>query len=220
MLATPEMQVFCAVSLPLANGGALCYDIARWIGRKAADVPGAAPHREEKQMNVKTITRAAILIALLVALQYATASMGQFVTGSCVNLVLAVAALFAGLWSGVAVALLSPFFAFLLGVGPKLIQIVPFIALGNVVYVLVLALLGKRFGKLPQILVAVVAAAVCKFATLFLVIVRVVLPMLGLPEKQVQTMSVMFSWPQLVTALIGGCLALVVVPALKKAFKE
>lgn len=171
-------------------------------------------------MNVKTITRAAILIALLVALQYATASMGQFVTGSCVNLVLAVAALFAGLWSGVAVALLSPFFAFLLGVGPKLIQIVPFIALGNVVYVLVLALLGKRFGKLPQSLVAVVAAAVCKFATLFLVIVRVVLPMLGLPEKQVQTMSVMFSWPQLVTALIGGCLALVVVPALKKAFKE
>jgi len=31
---------------------------------------------------------------------------------------------------------------------------------------------------------------------------------------------VQFSWPQIVTALIGGCLALVIVPALKKAFKE
>lgn len=171
-------------------------------------------------MNTKTVTRTAILIALLVALQYATGSLGQFVTGSCVNLVLAVAALFVGLWSGVAVAVVSPFFAFLLGVGPKLIAIVPFIALGNLVYVLLLALLGKRFEKLPQSLVTVAAAAACKFLTLYLVVVRLVLPTLGLPEKQVQVMSVMFSWPQLVTALIGGVLALLIVPALKKALKE
>ncbi len=171
-------------------------------------------------MNTKTIARTAILIALLVALQYATASLGQFVTGSCVNLVLAVAALFCGLWSGAVVALVSPFFAFLLGVGPKLIAIVPFIALGNLVYVVVLSLLGKRFEKLPQSLLAVAAAAMCKFLTLYLVVVRLALPALGLPEKQVQAMSVMFSWPQLVTALIGGCLALAVVPALKKALKE
>lgn len=171
-------------------------------------------------MNTKTITRTAILIALLVALQYATSSLGQFVTGSCVNLVLAVAALFVGLWSGIVVAVVSPFFAFLLGVGPKLIAIVPFIALGNLVYVLVLALLGKKFDKLPQNLLNVAAAAVCKFLTLFLVVVKLVLPSLGLPEKQVAVMSAMFSWPQLVTAAIGGVLALLVVPTLKKAFKE
>ncbi len=171
-------------------------------------------------MNTKTITRTAILIALLVALQYATASLGQFVTGSCVNLVLAVAALFAGLWSGVIVAVVSPFFAFLLGIGPKLIAIVPFIALGNLVYVLVLALLGKKFDKLPKNLISVAAAAVCKFLTLFLVVVKLVLPSLGLAEKQVAMMSTMFSWPQLVTAAIGGVLALLVVPALKKAFKD
>ncbi len=171
-------------------------------------------------MSTKTITRTAILIALLIALQYATSSLGQFVTGSCVNLVLAVAALFAGLWSGIIVALVSPFFAFLLGVGPKLIAIVPFIALGNLVYVLVLALLGKKLARLPKSLLAVAAAAVCKFLTLFLVVVKLVLPMLGLAEKQVAAMSTMFSWPQLVTAAIGGVLALLVVPALKKAFKE
>lgn len=171
-------------------------------------------------MNTKLITRTAILIALLIALQYATASLGQFVTGSCVNLVLAVAALFVGLWSGVIVAAVSPFFAFFLGIGPKLLVIVPFIALGNLVYVVLLALLAKRFEKLPKSLISVAVAAVCKFLTLYLVLVKLALPMLGLAEKQVQTMSAMFSWPQLVTAAIGGVLAALVVPQLKKAFAE
>ena len=78
------------------------------------------------------ITRTAVMVALLITLQWATSGLGQFVTGSCVNAVLVVATLAAGVWSGVAVALLSPFCAFLLGIGPKLIQIVPAIALGNV----------------------------------------------------------------------------------------
>ena len=48
-------------------------------------------------MNTKTITRTAILIALLIALQAATRPLAnQFVTGSCVNLVLAVAAMLCG----------------------------------------------------------------------------------------------------------------------------
>ena len=44
-------------------------------------------------MNRKTlwITETAVLLALLVGLQFVTKAMGQFVTGSCVNLVLGVA---------------------------------------------------------------------------------------------------------------------------------
>ena len=49
-------------------------------------------------MNTKLITRTAMLIALLVAVQYVTKSAGQIVTGSCVNLILAVAALVGGVW--------------------------------------------------------------------------------------------------------------------------
>ena len=171
-------------------------------------------------MNTKVLTRTAILIALLVALQYVTSSLGQFVTGSCVNLVLAVAALFCGLASGLIVAVLSPFFAFLLNIGPANIALVPCIALGNAVYVVVLSLLGKKLDKLPKSLLNVAAAAVCKFLTLYLAVVKIVLPMLGLPAQKVQVMSAMFSWPQLVTASIGGVLALLIVPQLKKAFKE
>ncbi len=170
--------------------------------------------------TVKFITRTAILIALLVALQFATKSLGQFVTGSCVNLVLAVAALFVGLWSGVIVAALSPFFAYLLGIGPAIFTIVPCIALGNLVYVLLLAVLGKLFDKLPMSLLPVLAAAVCKFLTLYLVVVKLALPSLGLPEQKAAVMSAQFSWPQLVTALIGGVLATLIVPTLKKALKD
>ena len=55
------------------------------------------------------IAQTAVCLALLLAVQFVTKSLGQFVTGSCVNLVLAMAALSGGLWSGVAVAVLSPF---------------------------------------------------------------------------------------------------------------
>ena len=45
------------------------------------------------------------MIAVLVALQFATKAMGQFVTGSCVNMVLVVATLCGGFWCGFATAL-------------------------------------------------------------------------------------------------------------------
>lgn len=78
-------------------------------------------------MNKKTlwITETAVMIALLVALQWATKPLGQFVTGSCVNLVLGVSALVGGLWCGLTVALVSPFFAFLLGIGRRFCPLSP-----------------------------------------------------------------------------------------------
>lgn len=167
-------------------------------------------------MNTKTLTRTAILIALLVALQAATRPLGnQFVTGSCVNLVLAVAAMLCGVWSGVIVAVVSPFFAYLFGISPQ-IWLAPAIACGNAVYVVVIALLGKKLGGVKGGAISVVAAAVCKFVVLYLVVVQLLVPMSKLPAP----VAAQFSWPQLVTALIGGFIALAIVPTLKKALKE
>ena len=90
------------------------------------------------------IVRTAVCLALLLVLQVATKSLGQFVTGSCVNLVLAMAALTGGLWSGVAVAVLSPFCAYALGIGPAFLQLVPCVALGNAVYAVLFALLSEN----------------------------------------------------------------------------
>ena len=71
-------------------------------------------------------------------MQAATKNLGQFVTGSCVNAVLAAATLLGGFASGLIVAVVSPFLAFLLGIGPKLIEVVPAIAIGNLALVLIL----------------------------------------------------------------------------------
>ena len=168
------------------------------------------------------ITRTAVMIALLIALQWATSGLGQFVTGSCVNAVLVVATLVGGLWSGVAVALLSPFCAFLLGIGPSLIQLISAIALGNVTLVLLVALLlGKKALPWWRKVIGVAVSAFTKFLVLYLAVVQVVIPLMGegLKQKQVETFTAMFSWPQLVTALIGTTVAVLIVPAIRKAIK-
>ena len=78
------------------------------------------------------ITETAVMLALLVAVQGITAGLGnQFITGSCVNLVLAVTALMVGLWGGVAVAAVSPFVAFLLGIGQGLGFVAEFLVIAK-----------------------------------------------------------------------------------------
>ena len=169
------------------------------------------------------ITRTGVLIALLIALQWATSGLGQFVTGSCVNAVLVIATLVAGQFSGIVVALLSPFCAFLLGIGPRLIQIVPAIALGNVVFVwFVHILLGRGDTVLWQKVLRIVLCAGAKFLTLYIAVVGVLIPTMGpaVSQKQAQTFTSMFSWPQLVTALIGTGIAAVLLPMLRKAVKD
>lgn len=176
-------------------------------------------------MNNKTkirwIAETAIFIALLVALQAVTKSMSQFVTGSMVNLVLICATLISGFASGLTVAAISPFFAFMLGIGPKFIALVPFVALGNVVLVLVWGMLCRKNTESRTMVVALIAGAVLKFIALYGGIVKFAIPtILALPEKQAAVMGANFSWPQLVTAAIGGFLAMLIAPTLRKALKK
>lgn len=171
--------------------------------------------------GLKTLCRTAIFLALLIAVQFVTRSMGQYVTGSLVNLVLIAAALMCGLWGGLAVAVLSPFCAFLIGIGPAFPQIVPAVALGNAVLVVLWSLLaGKKDAAVGRYLCALAVAAVAKFLTLYLVIVKWLVPMvLTLNEKQTAVLSASFSFPQLITAAVGGVLAVLLVPSLRRALK-
>ncbi len=175
-------------------------------------------------MNMKKrilwITRTAVLTALLIVMQAATASFGNtIITGSVVNLILVLAVMLAGLASGLTVAAISPVVAKLLGIGP-LWTLIPFIILGNAVLVGVWHFVGNRDPGRPVFAhgIALIGAAVAKFLTLYLGIVRIAIPyLLNLPEKQAAVVSGMFSIPQLLTALIGGGIALFMLPILKKA---
>lgn len=166
------------------------------------------------------ITQTAVMLALLVVLQWLTKPFGQFVTGSCVNAVLAVAVLMGGFWSGAAVALISPFVAFLFGIGPQLLPIVPAIAVGNLVFVGALYLICRFVPRLLGKLLAWLGAAVLKFGALYLLVVQLLCRVLPLKQPQIDTFTGMFSLPQLITALIGGGIAFLIVPVLKKALRN
>jgi len=165
------------------------------------------------------ITRSAVFIALLIVSQATTAQFGNiFITGSVVNLILVVAVMTCGLAPGVTVAAISPIVARFLGIGP-LWSLVPFIAAGNIALVLLWHYIGNWHmeHKYAAHLVAAVTAAAAKFLVLYVGIVRIVVPILGLPEQQAAVISIVFSIPQLITALIGGVLATIILPVLKSA---
>ena len=180
--------------------------------------------------KVRWITETAVMLALLVALQAVTKPLGQLVTGSGVNAVLAVAVLLVGMSGGITVALISPVCAFLLGIAPNFVTVLP-IMMGNVCYVVLLRLIAGRSHKpLWRQPVALVTAAAAKFGVLYLLVVEVICgvaadALLGkklgevvvLAPPMLKLLPTMFAWPQLVTALIGGAVALLTVPLLRKA---
>lgn len=176
---------------------------------------------QKKNKTIKWIARTALMIALLLILQIGTSSLGQYVTGSCVNFILAMSVFVGGFASGIVVALLSPIFAFLLGIGPAFLVITPCVSAGNAAFVLLLSLLWRRFvnhsQKILMPMIAVIAGAVAKFIVLYLLVVKLVLPSLGLPEQKVAVMSAMFSYPQLVTAIVGGTIATILAMRLVKS---
>ena len=174
------------------------------------------------------ITETAIMLALLVTLQALTKPTGQLVTGSCVNAVLAVSALVGSLSCGLTVAVISPVLAFLLGIAPQILT-VPAIMVGNTVYVLLLSLLTDKTGKnLGKQVIAWVVAATAKFAALYLIVVKIICGVLSenllaagtLKAPMLKALPATFSWPQLFTALIGGAVALLITPVLRKALHK
>lgn len=195
--------------------------------------------------TIRWITETAAMLALLICLQWVGSmipepTIKQLVTGTCVNAVLAITVLFAGMGSGITVAVISPVFAYTFGIAPNVVTVVP-IMLGNVCYVVLLKLLiGKSFKPFWKQPVALVAAASTKFCVLYVLVVKVICGMasgsllgkklpsivvfgkeLGnvvvLAPKMLDMLPAMFAWPQLITALSGGILALLIAPTLKKA---
>ena len=180
--------------------------------------------------RVLWITETAALLALLVCLQWLgsqipTPMVKQLVTGSCVNAVLAVTALMVGLSGGLIVAVVSPVLAYALGIAPQIVT-VPAIMVGNGVYVALLHFLAGK--KLWRQVLAWVVASLAKFAALYTIVVVLICGVFSekllaagtLKAPMLQALPASFSWIQLVTALTGGALALLILPVLRKALHK
>ncbi len=178
--------------------------------------------------KIRWITETAVMLALLVSLQAITKPLGQLVTGSCVNAVLAISVLLVGMSSGITVAIISPVLAYLIGIAPQILT-VPAIMVGNTVYVVLLCLLaGKNSRNILRQVAAWAVAAFAKFATLYAIVVWLICGVFAesllkagtLKPPMLKMLPATFSWPQLFTALIGGAIALGIVPILRKALKK
>lgn len=147
-------------------------------------------------------------------------SVNQLVTGSLVNCVLFVFTAVGGMWSGVTMGIVSAMLAQFIGIGPAVSAVSPVVALGNALLCVVFALmLGRERSYGARQWAAMAISAVIKCAFLWICVPLLLGVLSGVKPQQVQMLSIMFSWPQGCTALIGGTLASLVIPRLWKMKK-
>ena len=175
--------------------------------------------------NILKITQTALLLALLLVIQFLTIPYGQIVTGTLVNLILLLGVMLIGWGPGIFIAFTSPLSAFMLGFGPALIQVVVFIAGANCLFVTLAWLLARKSiidrKKTIVSIFALIAAGVAKTAFLWIGLVKIALPLLpGLTPQQNTVIAASFTWPQLLTAFTGSLLALFSVPILHQVLRQ
>ncbi len=132
----------------------------------------------------------------------------QAITGPLVNAILLIAVITLSPSSALMIGLIPSVVALTRGLLPlPLAPMVPFIMLGNSIYILIFSRLRNKSFAL-----AVVSASILKFGLLYTAS-QVIFPQL-LPNQFLIKASAMMSWPQLVTALAGGFIAWIAVQAL------
>ena len=157
---------------------------------------------------MKNLTRTGLLLALTLVFQSLRFLiplppwMSTFLIGSRVNAALLVALLALGMRSALLIACVTPVVAWLQQLLPLPVFILP-VALGNSLYIWLFSRL-RRAG--PEWL-AVGSAALGKAAFFFLAF-RGLLSMLELPPALSAAILFVMGWPQLVTGLIGGFIAI------------
>jgi uncharacterized membrane protein YeaQ/YmgE (transglycosylase-associated protein family) len=177
-----------------------------------------------KKPNTKLITRTAIMLALTIVFQalgrYTNLGPNSnFVVGPLVNACLLIATAAAGLWGGEIVSIVSPFGAIITGAALP-IPFLPFVALGNLLLVVTFYYAVKSSKLKPYFknegkYIGILAGAILKFLFLY-ASVATFLSFYNVPSKLYNVMYFTFSWPQLVTAIVGGAIALVVIKALER----
>ena len=170
------------------------------------------------QEETKHLVISAFLLAIAVIIQFLGKSIpqiSQFLVGPTVNAILLLTVYFAGHKYGILVGGLTPLLAFATAViAPAMWPFVPFIAIGNIIYVIIFALLKKI--KNGNIL-GVVVGSIAKF--LFLSysatkLINWIAPNMSADVKA--KLAVAMGTPQLITALAGGAAAIILYQLLKK----
>lgn len=165
------------------------------------------------------ITRTALLLAVAIAFQIFGKFIpyNNFIVGPVVNAVIIIATASAGIWSGAAISVIAPLVSALTNkaaIAPLIIAFSPFIIIGNLIIALCYFLLRKK-SKVGGL----AAGAVLKFAFLYASI-SVFTSVVEMKPQVAATLTNLFSWPQLLTAVIGGAAAFIVLKLAGKVLEQ
>lgn len=173
--------------------------------------------------NTSTITRAAMLLALAIVFQnlrlipgFAQNPASIFVIGSLVNLVLILSCELTGITSAVLIGILTAVISLMQGHIP-FPHLMPVVAIGNIVLVTAYYFV-KGFNKYA----AIITGALLKWGFLFYSVMYVMNTFIKPAEPQkykkvIQLLAFSFNYPQFITAIIGGLLAITIAQMLSKA---
>ena len=174
--------------------------------------------------NIRKMVTTALIIALTIVFQMLRPVLGgsniisTYIIGSLVNLCLIVATVAVGLWSGIAVAIITPLIALMQG-HVALVQLVPWIIAGNAVLVLCYAFFAMKDKtslsvSWPRWAVAGVIAAVVKFGVMAFGQSTVLTSVKGLAFGTAFPTSATAQAVQIVTAVIAMILGGLILPML------
>ena len=167
------------------------------------------PNIKELAISREKVAFLTKMVALLSVAMIVPLFHQQMITGPIINATLFIATAVLGASAGILVGLIPSVIALSAGLlPPVLAPMVPFIMISNTILVLVFHFLKERNYWMGMIM-----ASVLKFVFLYStssVVINLLL------KKEVATqVSLMMSWPQLLTAIAGGCLAYIFIKWMK-----
>lgn len=164
-----------------------------------------------KNKNVTLLVQSSLLLAFAIVFQFVGSKfpgLNQYLVGSVVNAILLTSAYICGTFYGIAVGVLTPWTALLVGqLNPAMVPFIPFIMIGNAILVAVFGLLCKKsnFGKY----IGVLLGSLLKFGFLYLSANKLIhIFGMNLKAEIEKKLIVSMGIIQLFTALIGGVIAL------------
>lgn len=173
----------------------------------------------DKNKGIQNLIRSGLFLAIAIVFQIIGKNfpqVSQFLVGPVVNSVLLLTAYVCGTNYGIAAAALTPVLALLLGQFPALLaSFIPFIIIGNMIYVFVFGILKNK--TQPGKYIGAVLGSFLKYFFLYLSASKLVLLLgLGIPQKILPKLTAMMGLPQLITALFGGAIAIIIIEILKR----
>ncbi|WP_155819741.1 ECF transporter S component [Lactococcus laudensis] len=175
-----------------------------------------------------TLTQTAVLLALIVVVEYLMVGPQYIlIKGSIVNLILVVATLLVGLPTGILISIFTPLLAIVTG-HLAMPVLAPVVAVGNLVFVILWWLIVRHVKVVQSLIsyvIATIVSSLAKFDFLYLAVAWYILPVMlkGIVAKKPQikvALLAQFGMPQLITAVIGGVIAMLILPRLVKAIQS